>query len=148
MPVWKYFVWVGGVLLALLFVADFYIPKQPEQASTQHTYNIPIASSARPGPEAITFSGETRNFGAPPPMTVVDFSAQPIAASRSPGPQALQAHAELTVAPSATQSPTPARQKTAKRKRQREPADHDPASFPDAWRNGPTGLAFAKPPFW
>jgi hypothetical protein len=30
MPVVRYFLWVGGVLLALLLIADLYLPKSPD----------------------------------------------------------------------------------------------------------------------
>jgi hypothetical protein len=30
MPLARYFVWVGSVLLALLFIADAYLPKLPD----------------------------------------------------------------------------------------------------------------------
>jgi hypothetical protein len=161
MPIWKYLLWVGGGLLALLFVADVYLPKQPAQATAEHVYNIPIASTAPRGPPALTFSGETRHFGPPPPMTVVDFSAHPNAAEQTQDAQAMLARAETAATPSATQSARPARPKVAKRKvnRQREFARRDPAHLPDGWgqdrwrqdgwrQDGPTGLAFAKPTFW
>ena len=77
MPVLRYFMWVGGSLLALLLMADFYLPKQPQRTEEPHSYNIPIAAAAPPDSQAITFSGETHNFGAPPPLTVVDFTARP-----------------------------------------------------------------------
>lgn len=150
MPILKYFMWVGGSLLALLFAADFYIPAQPQRTETPHTYNIQITSPARSGPSALTFSGETRNFGAPPPMTIVDFAAQANAETPTPDHQTLHARAEVTDTPTTVQSPKPARQKVAKRKsnRYREPADYDPGHIPEGWRNSPTGFAFANPRFW
>lgn len=151
MPVFKYLLWVGGGLLALLFVADVYIPRQPEQTATPYTYNIPIASSSHNGPHAITFRGQTRDFGAPPPMTVVDFAAQSKAATKNAEQPTLQARAEMSGAsPAAAQNTKPARQKAAKRKvRRYSPADHNPDSIPDGWRGDrPTGLAFARPFSW
>jgi hypothetical protein len=75
MPILGYCLYVGSALLALLFVTDFYIPKQAPRDETPHTYNIPIAAALVPS-QSITFSGQTRDFGAPPPMTVVDFAAK------------------------------------------------------------------------
>jgi hypothetical protein len=148
MPVLNYILWVGSSLLALLFVADFYVPAQPQRTQTPYTYNIAITSPPNPAQSAVTFSGETRDFGAPP-MTVIDFAAQPNAATPAPGQQTQQARAEMTGTPTAVQSQKPARQKVAKRKINRRPADHDPAyNIPDGWRQEPTGLAFAKPFFW
>jgi hypothetical protein len=156
MPIWKYLLWVGGGLLGLLFVADVYLPKQIAQASAEHVYNIPIASTAPPGPPPLTFSGETRQFVSPPPMTVVDFSAQANAAGQAEDAQATQARAEMITTPSVVQNAKPARPKVAKRKvnRQRDFARRDPAHLPEGWgqdrwrQDGPTGLAFAKPSFW
>ncbi len=147
MPVLRYFMWVGGSLLALLLMADFYLPKQPQRTEAPHSYNIAIAAAPHPDSQAIMFSGETHNFGAPPPMTVVDFDARANDATQTATP-AMQAHAQMTGAPTAKPSH---RQKVAKRKikRQRDMIDHDVARLPDAWhRDQPMGLAFARPFFW
>lgn len=138
MPVWKYFLWVGGGLLALLFVVDFYLPRQPPRIEAQHTYSIPIAA-AQVGSRAITFSGETRDFGSPPPMVVVDFAAQT--------QQATQAYAQMSgAAASAQRDVKPARQKVAKRKMDKP---RDLAPLPDEWsRDRTTGIAFARPFPW
>jgi hypothetical protein len=151
MPVLKYFLWVGGSLLALLLAADFYLPKQPQRTETHHSYNIPIAAPARPDSQAVTFSGPTRNFGQPPPMTVVDFAARPNGATPPANDTATHARAQMTGAPAAEQRANPVRQKVAKRKikRQRAPTDHDVARLPDAWhRDQPMGFAFARPFSW
>jgi hypothetical protein len=152
MPILKYFLWVGGGLLALLFAADLYVPKHAMRAEVPHTYHIAIASPVRPGVEALTFSGETRDFGRPPAMTVVDFSTQPDAASQAATERTLQARAEVSaVSTSAQQDAKPARQKVAKRKvkRYREPDARDVAYVPDGWRREqPFGLAFARPFSW
>jgi hypothetical protein len=148
MPVLRYIMWVGGSLLALLLVVDFYLPKQPQRAEAHRSYNIPIAAPAPADTQAITFSGETHNFGTPPPMTVVDFAARPNGATQAANHPATQAHAQMT-----EQRAKPARQKVkvAKRKikRQRDPIDHDIARLPDPWqRDQPMGLAFARPFSW
>jgi hypothetical protein len=153
MPILGYFVWVGACLLGLLFFADSYVPKLPETATVQYVYNIPIKSAALPGQQAVTFSGETRDFGSPPPMTVIDFAA--LAASSKPAAPA-QAHAELTVTAPVAQKLKPPRQRAAKRKINRA-HDFDVARIPDGWRrddardgwrrDGSMGLAFANPFF-
>jgi hypothetical protein len=55
MPVVRYFVYVGGVLLALLFISDAYLPKLPvaERAST----DLPVIRihSDRKWPERVVF---------------------------------------------------------------------------------------------
>lgn len=152
MPVLKYFVCVGGGLLALLFLADLYIPKQPARARVHYTYHIPITSSAHAKLGPITFSGETRSFGPPPPMTVVDFAARPDRATQASARKATQANDEAaTSLSSAEQRAKPERKKVAKRKiqRRRAIADRDVAHLPRGWhREHPTGLAFARPFFW
>ena len=69
MPILGYCLYVGGTLIALLFVADLYIPKQAVREEVPHAYHIPITAAHTPA-QPITFSGQTRDFGAPPPMTV------------------------------------------------------------------------------
>jgi hypothetical protein len=156
MPILGYFVWVGACLLGLLFFADSYVPKLPEATTVQHTYNIPIKSATPPGQQAVTFSGETRDFGAPPPMTVVDFASPPNA-SKTAATAPTHAHAELTAAPpSPSAQSKPVRQKVAKRKINRS-RELDVARLPDGWRrddmrdgwrrDGSMGLAFANPFF-
>lgn len=151
MPILSYFLWAGGALLGLLFVADWYLPEHPSRAEVHYTYHIPIASSVRAGPQPITFSGETRHFGPPPPMTVVDYSARPVGAQTAALP-AMQANAEMaTPSSSASQHAEPARQKVAKRKihRRRVVTDHDAGILPGGWRpEAPPGMAFARPLFW
>jgi hypothetical protein len=147
MPVFGYFMWVGGGLLALMLAADFYLPKQPQRTEVHHTYNIPISAPASEDTQAITFSGETRNFGAPPPMTVVDFAARPNDATQADTNTAMQARAQM-IGQSATPSQQKAKVAKRKIKRQRAPIDHDVARLPDAWhRDQPMGLAFARPFF-
>jgi hypothetical protein len=150
MPVLKYFLWVGGGLLALLLFADLYLPKPPPRTEVHHqTYHIPITSTVRVGTEPIVFSGQTRSFGPPPPMTVVDFAARP----NKTQDHVKQANAAMTGKSEAAEQrakPEP-RKKVAKRKirRQQAPDDRDFAHVPDGWRRDqPTGLAFARPFFW
>jgi hypothetical protein len=163
MPILGYFIWVGASLLGLLFVADAYVPKVPETVTVQHTYNIPIRAAAPEGLQAITFSGETRDFGTPPPMTVVDFASKAIVPGSAAHAQT-QAHAaahaqtqaEVTLASPTAQKSKPVRQKVAKRKINRT-RDVDFARIPDDWRrddvrsgwrrDGSMGLAFANPFF-
>jgi len=56
MPLWRYFVFTGGALLALLFLADWYLPKsaaEPARAGVDKT--IIRIQSTRQWPEAIVF---------------------------------------------------------------------------------------------
>lgn len=54
MPIFKYFVLVGGCLLALLFAADRYLPRQLERASAADVdRSIIRIQTARVGPERV-----------------------------------------------------------------------------------------------
>lgn len=144
MPILGYCLYVGGALLALLFVADSYIPKQAVREDVPHTYHIPIAAASMPS-QPITFSGQTRDFGAPPPMTVVDLAAKaPTAEVQGRATRAL-----AQIAPAAQREAKPVRKKIARRKINPE---NSFAQIPDEWHhrytyNG-TGMAFARPFSW
>jgi hypothetical protein len=142
MPILGYLLYVGGTLLALLFVADIYVPKPAPRDETPHTYNIPIAAAATTN-APIVFSGETRDFGRPPPMTVVDLANHPPPAAQPP---AQPPQAQVTVA--AKSEPKPVRRKVARRKI--APAENSYAQIPDEWRSRytNTGMAFARPFGW
>jgi hypothetical protein len=144
MPILGYCLYVGSALLALLFVTDFYIPKQAPREEVPHAYNIPIAA-ALVSAQTITFSGQTRDFGAPPPMTVVDFAAKAQAAS-SPA-QASRAFAQAT--PTAQRETKPVRKKVARRKINPSP-ENSFAHVPEEWRSryNYTGMAYARPFSW
>jgi hypothetical protein len=143
MPILGYCLYVGGTLLALLFVTDFYIPKQAPRDETPHAYNIPIAAALVPG-QSITFSGQTRDFGTPPPMTVVDFAAK---AQATEPARASQTLAQLT--PAAQREAKPVRKKVARRKINPAP-ENSFAQIPEEWRSRytQTGIAFARPFGW
>ena len=143
MPLLGYFLYVGGTLLALLFVADNFVPRQVVREETPHTYNIPI-TAAPTAAAPIVFSGETRDFGRPAPMTVVDLAGK--------APQTTQATAAATPAQpqtrvAARQETKPARRKVARRK---VPVENSYAQIPDEWRNrySYSGMAFARPFSW
>ena len=144
MPILGYCLYVGGTLLALLFVADFYVPKQAPRDETPHAYNIPIAAALVPS-QSITFSGQTRDFGTPPPMTVVDFAAKALAAE--PAARSSQALAQVT--PAAHRETKPVRKKVARRK-VNPPPENSFAQIPEEWRSRYTysGMAFARPFGW
>ena len=146
MPILGYLLYVGGTLLALLFVADIYVPKQAPREEVPHTYHIPIA--AVPTATApIVFSGETRDFGRPPAMTVVDLANHPPRTAQAPAqPAQAQGQAQVTVA--AKHDAKPVRRKVARRKM--APAENSYAQIPDEWRSRytNTGMAFARPFSW
>jgi hypothetical protein len=142
MPIRGYLLYVGSALIALLFVADLYVPRQAPRAEAPRAYNIPITAAQAPG-GPIIFSGATRDFGRPPPMTVVDLASPSKAAPEQAQAKAAPAQAQVTVA--ARQEPKPARRKVARRKVSPE---NSYAQIPDEWRHRYTGMAFARPLGW
>jgi len=146
MPILGYLLYVGATLLALLFVVDVYVPKQPIREEVRHTYHIPIAA-APTATAPIVFSGETRDFGRPPPMTVVDLANHPpTTAQAAAQPALVQGQTQVTVA--AKHDTKPVRRKVARRKM--APAENSYAQIPDEWRSRytNTGMAFARPFGW
>jgi hypothetical protein len=148
MPILGYCLYVGGTLIVLLFVADLYIPKQAVREVVPYTYHIPITAAHTAG-QPITFSGPTRDFGAPPPMTIVDLAAKaPTAEAKR---QTSLALAQL--APTAQRAGKPVRKKVARRK---VPPENRFAQMPDEWRHRypqtgmypRMGMAFARPFTW
>lgn len=94
MPIIRYFVFVGGLLLALLFAADRYLPApvgRTDAADPDRT--IIRISSARRLPEKIVF--DTR------PRADVPKMAQTDATSDQPEHQVREAMAAIPAAPSA-----------------------------------------------
>jgi hypothetical protein len=141
MPILGYCLYVGGTLLALLFVANLYIPKQAVREEVPHTYHIPITAAHSPS-QPITFSGQTRDFGAPPPMTVVDLAA------KAPTAEA-QGRASQALAQTAQREAKPVR-KNKKVARRKVNPENSFAQVPDEWRHRytHTGMAFARPFSW
>ena len=89
MPLARYFFWVGGVLLALLFASDVYLPKLPMAASLDTSVDKSVIRihSDRKWPERVVFDtqqptiipSQTANNAAPgvaPPTTVADISGK------------------------------------------------------------------------
>jgi hypothetical protein len=89
MPLVRYFVFVGGALLALLFVADAFAPKLPvvtatETASTENPTFLRIRSD-RKWPERVVFDTSIPTIvpvlvaktdaGAPAPAKIADITA-------------------------------------------------------------------------
>lgn len=164
MPLRGYLLYVSGALVALLLATNLYIPRQAQREEAPHAYNIQITAPPNPN-RPVTFSGETRNFGEPPPMTVVDFAekAQPhvaqaaapargasrkVVAKAAPARTA-RAHPHATV--TAQREARPARTRVARR---RTGPENSYAQIPDEWRHrytvlGPgMGMAYARPFTW
>jgi len=104
LPVLQYFLYVGAGLVALLFLADANLPRPELRAETPHYAVIRIAASG-PGSAAVTFSGPTIDYGAPPAMQVVDLSAQAADPRRQAFAQAASETSPQAAAQVAAKSP-------------------------------------------
>ena len=118
MPIIRYFVFVGSVLVALLFAIDRYLPTPPEtgQASDPDKTIIRIRS-ARSLPEKIVF--DTRPQTAAPALANVD--PVPDAVER-PSSDVLAAMAAATMPAASTKKETPVRKRAENRLRKKPAA--------------------------
>jgi hypothetical protein len=86
MPLARYFLFVGGVLLALLFISDAYLPQVPVAVSANSDLPVIRIHSDRKWPERVVFDTSVRAVApvqtakveavAPAPATVADISAK------------------------------------------------------------------------
>jgi hypothetical protein len=86
MPLARYFLFVGGVLLALLFISDAYLPQVPVAVSANADLPVIRIHSDRKWPERVVFDTSVRAVApvqtakveavAPAPATVADISAK------------------------------------------------------------------------
>ena len=94
MPLMRYFVWVGSVLLALLIVADACLPKSPTAGKTDALPSVIRIYSHQKWPERVVYDTST-------PMVRPAPSANPEAAGSAPptmtvaSPKLREALAEL-----------------------------------------------------
>lgn len=82
MPIFRYFVFVGGALLALLFAADFVWPTSPvAQGVAGVSYDQPLIRirSDRHLPERVVFDTSQPTIAAPVMKTVAVDAPQPTA---------------------------------------------------------------------
>ncbi|MEA2920481.1 MAG: hypothetical protein QOF07_444 [Bradyrhizobium sp.] len=71
MPLWRYFAFSGSVLLALLLLADWYLPKSSaESARAEIDKTVIRIHSAKQWPEAIVF--DANRPAVPAPVVVAD----------------------------------------------------------------------------
>jgi hypothetical protein len=105
MPVARYFLFVGGVLLALLFLSDAYAPSLPVVSAAETGVNksaIRIRSD-RKWPERVVFDtsiptivpAQTAAVVAAPVVTTASVAAAPVVADSPAKAPTLQAFAEL-----------------------------------------------------
>jgi hypothetical protein len=104
MPLVRYFFFVGGALLALLFISNAYLPNPPDVATADADLPVIRIHSDRKWPERVVFDTtrptivpmQTANTGAPAATTVADLAAkarlrQAFAQLQPPAPTQAQA---------------------------------------------------------
>jgi hypothetical protein len=94
MPLARYFFYVGGVVLALLFIADAYLPKLPvAHRVDKDSYSIRIHSD-RKWPERIVYDTSLPTI-TPPQIASTEQSAAPPATIASARPREQEAFGQL-----------------------------------------------------
>ncbi|UQD69585.1 hypothetical protein JEY40_26660 [Bradyrhizobium japonicum] len=108
MPIFRYFVFVGGALLALLFVADYVLPSQPvAQAIVSASNDQPLIRirSDRHLPERVVLDTSQPTLAAPAVKTAavvapqVQEAASPELAEMSAKARVRETFAQFTPAP-------------------------------------------------
>ena len=74
MPIGRYIAFVGSLLLAIFFIADWYLPMAPTQSVTSREADKPIIriKSDRKWPERIVFDTSAPTIAAQMPPVVAD----------------------------------------------------------------------------
>jgi hypothetical protein len=119
MPLVRYFIFVGGVLLALLFIADAYLPRLPATERTAAAADLSVIRiySDRKWPERVVFD-TTLPTVTPPTSAITETRVPPPPSIADAAPKAgvHEAFAQLPSNPNQLQ-PTDPRKQEAKRKR-------------------------------
>jgi hypothetical protein len=109
MPLGRYFVFTGSLLLALLFLADWYLPPlAPTPARAEVDRSIIRLHSRHKWPERIVIDTSLPTI-VPPPVKVAAKPEQAPPASRSPRAAYALALAPEIVAPAVVPKPVPKR---------------------------------------
>lgn len=135
MPIVRYFVLVGGLLLALLFAANRYLPEAPEYfAAGDVDRTIIRIRSARPHTEKVVF-----DTSHPPSVPVAVAAAADTAQGRDHQREAMAMMPEDR--PSRTQPTSPIKERAARRRR-------TPRPYRAARRTTERRIAFDHPDFF
>ena len=142
-PVARYFVYVGSVLVALLFVANWMWPSSEpvpgQDAAAQAAADAPIARihSAQKWPDKIDFDTSKPTI-VPPPAPVVAQTAPPAATVATNAAPASPLDARAEVKPNVQPAPAPQRKRVARVHHRNYPrqttwADANPNPRPWSW---------------
>ncbi|MBR0758585.1 hypothetical protein JQ604_40930 [Bradyrhizobium jicamae] len=143
MPIGRYFLIMGGVLLALLFLADWSMPTvtaTPEEASNEHP--TILIHSRRRGPDAVVFDTSRPTIVPPTPATVAAEAPSETSLQDAKPPTDAMAMAE-PAAPVEQAAPAPPK-RAAERRR---PRPHREARRDDARRIASYDMFANRQPF-
>ena len=96
MPLARYFVLVGGVLLALVFISDLYLPKSPVAERADIDRQVIRIHSDQKWPERIVFDTSVPTIAAAPAQAVVASVAPAAADEASAKARVRESFAQLT----------------------------------------------------
>ena len=137
MPVGRYFLYIGSVLLALLFIIDWYLPQPDAGAARSDVDRSTIRiHSARKWPKAVVFDTTVPTI-VPPPATTAAAPAPP-----PPVPKAARdayALAEATPEAKPVEAAKPAKPHARRPRVARAPAGHDASTDMFGFRNDTFG---------
>ncbi len=141
MPVVRYFCFVGAALLALLFVADAFLPEVPVTHTAEAAADLPMIriQSDRKWPAKVVFD---TSLVAPAPVQLATAeTAGPVAAA----PSGSDISAKMRVREAFAQLPTPdLKQDTASSQQQKPPLKRRVVKK----RVGPPTMLVAQQPQW
>ena len=122
MPLARYFFYVGGALLALVFVADFCLPQLPVSGSSNIALPAIRIHSDQKWPDRVVYDTSRPTIApAQPPKTEINVPTPATVADASA--KARDAFAQLQ--PSATNHPQPS-----------DPGERQPKPSASAWQRG------------
>jgi hypothetical protein len=143
MPIGRYFLYIGGVLLALLLIADWYFPPlDAEQSSSSNVDRTTIRlHSTYKWPNAVVFD-TTQPIVAPPPVTIVAAPAPPPPSAKSA--REAYAMASEPVAAAKPAEPVKAAKSRVRRTRTARAPGSEMSGYRNDWFAPPRREAFAS----
>lgn len=138
MPLARYFVFVGGVLVALLFVVNWMSagsePVRPQDTTAQAALDAPIARihSTQKWPDKIDFD-TSKPIIVPPPAPVLAETAPPAAAPATNAAPASPLDARAEVKPNTPPAPAPPRKRVARAHHRNYPRQDYPRQATSTW---------------
>jgi hypothetical protein len=122
MPLWRYFAFSGSVLLALLLLADWCLPKSSaDSARVEVDKTIIRIHSAKQWPDAIVFDTNRPTLSAPVSVAEAAPAEAPMQAVETSTRQAFAQLAPAAPAQSAASNAAPKREVAAKKMTARHP---------------------------